>query len=144
MSVQTSAAAGGTRRTGGRRGPIALAVATLVCGLFLAWLGAMPFSHGIDALCPGFTASPEGSSAGTAHTWWPPGAIECSITGPGGTTRATTVMLWRDYLSVVLLAAAVGIPAAGTAPRPRRRRLAARALAGALACLSMYTLFAGF
>lgn len=144
MSVQTSAAAGGTRRTRGRRAPIALTVATLVCGLCWAWLGAVPFSHDIDALCPGFPASPEGSSAGTAHTRWPPGAIECLITGPGGTTRATTVMPWHGYLSVVLLAGAVGIAAAGARPRPRRRRVAVRALAGVLACLSMYTLFAGF
>ena len=143
MSVQTFAAAGGTRRTGRRRVPIALAVATLVSGLFLAWLGAVPFSHDIVALCPGFTASPEGSSAGTAHTWWPPGAIECVITEPGGTTRARTVIPWRDYLSVVLFAGAVGIAAAAGAA-PRRRRVAARALAGVLACLSIYTLFAGF
>ncbi len=121
--------------------PIALAVATLVSGLFFAWLGAVPFSHDIDALCPGFTASPEGSSAGTARTWWPPGASDCVITEPGGTTRATTAMPWRDYLSIVLFAGAVGIAAAaGAAPRPRRRRVAA----GGLACLSIYTLFVGF
>ena len=44
--------------------------------------------------------------------WWPPGAIECVIAGPGGTTRATTVMPWRDYLSVVLLAGAGAWPPA--------------------------------
>lgn len=144
MSVHVSAAAGGTRRTAGWRVPIAFAVVTLVSGLSMAWLGAVPFSSDIDALCPGFTASPEGSSAGATHTWWPPGAVECVITGPGGTTRTTTVMPWRNYLSVVLFAAAVGIAAAGAKPRPRRRRMAARALAAVLFCLSIYTLFTGF
>lgn len=126
-------------RSAGSRTPMVLGVVALVVGACWAWFGGVPFSHDVSQLCPGFGGLKEGALAGTSQTWWPPGAIECQITEPGGGMRHTTVFLWRDYASVALLAAAVGLAAAAR----QSQAFGTAALAAGLTLLSAMTLLFG-
>jgi hypothetical protein len=92
------------------RWPVVLAVLALVLGTAWAWLGGIPFTREPIQVCTGYGAQ-EATSSHTELSFWPPGAIDCRYTRPGGATGESTFMPWMDYLSVALFAATVGLGA---------------------------------
>ena len=85
-----------------------LATIVLVAGFLLVWTGWTESGTLPEQECPTVDA-PEYSYSFETR-WWPPGTRECVVAGPDGEILATnTYRPWRDYITVLLFALAVGI-----------------------------------
>jgi hypothetical protein len=83
-----------------------LAVLVLVAGFLVVW-GGFTQPDVPDDVCPTIR---EGQGYTYETQWWPPGTVECVVTGAGDDVVATRTNLpWRDYLTVVLFALAIAV-----------------------------------
>ena len=93
------------------------ALCVLVVGFAAIWAGLVPNGDPLD-FCPGAPQT-EGSSLRAEPALWPPGTTRCDS---GDSSRI--YVPWREWLALVLFAAAVGV--AASAPlRPQRLGFAA-------------------
>jgi hypothetical protein len=111
----------------------------LIAAMWL-WAGALVLAWAIavaatrddpEALCPGADLV-EGSSYSTEFVLWPPGAIACDFTAPGGAVTRYVSFPGTEWGSVLLFAAAMAC--AVLALTRRRRQLALGSVAALFIC----------
>ena len=79
-----------------------LALVVLVLGFLVFWQ-AWPVDDDFMRACP--PMDDETQSYTIDVVWWPPGAQRCTVSDG----RTKTTYPWREYLSIVLIAAAIAV-----------------------------------
>ncbi len=90
-----------------RAHPVVLALCVFGFGFAVIWAGFSPLSEDPFLFCPG-VPQVEGISVEVEPALWPPGTTRCDY---GSSSRI--FVPWRDWLSLALVAAAVGLAATG-------------------------------
>ncbi len=96
-----------------RAHPVVLALCVFVGGFALIWAGFSPLNEDPLLFCPGGLEMDERSSLSTEPALWPPGTTRCEYTTAQGVSSSRIFVPWRDWVSLALFAAAVGVAAAG-------------------------------
>jgi len=96
-----------------RAHPVVLALCVFGVGFALIWAGFSPLNADPLLFCPGGLAMGETTSLSTEPALWPPGTTRCEYTTADGVSSSRIYVPWRDWLSLALFAAAVGVAAAG-------------------------------
>jgi len=114
------------------------AIAVLLAGFLLAWIGAAPFDD--DARCP-IQNYPEGTVVDYELSLTPPGATDCHATLPNGELDERTVIPWRAWIAVISLALAAGLAVIAMASSGVRHRVGGIVGASMLVALGVGLLF---